>query len=217
MVYQNLCEFLKNDIINIIFEIGARDCADTPIFLKYFKNVQIFCYECNPEQINICMSNINKINNNNIFFNDYGLGEVESNKNFYPYVAENIGCSSFLKRIDFDDTQKEINMIKISTVKNEIIKYNIKNIDLLFMDVQGYELNILKGCFDYIIKIKYIFLEIPKENINRNYLKEGHSKYIGAPTRNEIIDYLYKNNFVIIKLFPENELEENILFENKFF
>lgn len=138
-------------------------------------------------------------------------------KKFYPYIKDNVVCSSFLKRIYFDETQKEIDEIKISTVYDEIIKYNITNIDLLFMDVQGYELNILKGCFNFINKIKFIFLEIPKLNINREYFKEGHSKYIDAPTRDDIINYLFKNNFIIIKIFYENELEENILFSNKIF
>lgn len=214
MVYKNLCEFLKNEIISVIFEVGARDCIDTKIFVEYFNYAKIFCYECNPEQNDICLSNIKKLNNDNIIFNNYGLGEVKTVKNFYPYVIGNIGASSFFKRIDYDETQKEINNIKIETMEDEIIKFNINKIDLLFMDVQGYELNILKGCKNFLKNIKYIFLEIPKKDINREYLKEGHSKYIGAPSRNEIFDFLFKNNFESIVCFYENELEENILFKN---
>lgn len=81
MVYKELCEFLINKEINNIFEIGARDCVDTKIFLNYFKNAKIYCYECNPEQKNICISNINKISSNNIFFNDYGLSDEICTKN----------------------------------------------------------------------------------------------------------------------------------------
>ena len=84
------------------------------------------------------------------------------------------------------------------------------------MDVQGYELNILFGCKEYISRIKYMVLEVPLEKINPQYLDPKlHSKYINAPTRKEILDYLYKNNFEILTSFYENELEENIVFVNK--
>jgi FkbM family methyltransferase len=218
MVYQKLCDKLKNENINTIFEVGARDCEDTKIFLEYFKNAKIFCYECNPEQKNICLSNIEKYDlNSNVVFNNYGLGNIKCKKNFFPYVNSNVGASSFLKRIDYEITQKEINSVDIETIENEVIKFNIDSIDLLFMDIQGYELNVLKGCNNFINKIKYIFLEIPNENINRNFLKEGHSKYIDAPSRKDVIDFLFKNNFEQITSYYENELEENVLFKNKLF
>lgn len=218
MIYHDICNYLINKNIKIIFEVGCRDCIDTKIFFDNFIDSKIYCYECNPSQKEVCINNLNKINhNNNIIFLNYGLGDKICNKDFYPYIQNNCGASSFYKRIDFDETQIIVKDIYISTIKNEIKKFNIKKIDLLFMDVQGFELNILKGCENFIYNIKYILLEIPKENINRFYLKEGHSKYIGAPTREEIISFLNNCNFKLKESFYENELEENILFENNNF
>ena len=138
-------------------------------------------------------------------------------KEFYPYTQNNCGASSFFKRIDFDHTQITVENIRISTIKNEITKFKLKKIDLLFMDVQGFELKILKGCEDFIYNIKYILLEIPNKEINKNFLKEGHSKYIGAPSRQEILIFLNDHNFKLEHSFYENELEENVLFKNNNF
>ena len=63
----------------------------------------IYSYECNPLQKDICINNLKKINHNgNIIFCNYGLGEIVSTLEFYPYICDNIGASSFYKRIDFD-------------------------------------------------------------------------------------------------------------------
>ena len=68
-----------------------------------------------------------------------------------------------------------------------------------------------------ILKINTLnnFIEIPKQIPNWHYLPKGtHSKYIDAPTYEEIIDYLEQNNFKIVEKINENFLEDNILFSN---
>lgn len=216
-MHTRLYELLNKESITVIVEVGARDCIDTKFLYEKFNKPKIYTYECNPMQTQICLDNLKNINHNNdITFCNYGLGESKSIKSFYPYVANNIGASSFFKRIDFIDTQKEVDNINIETLYDEINKFNIDYIDILIMDVQGYELNILLGCKEYISKIRYMILEVPLENINPLYLDPKlHSKYIGAPSRNEILTYLFKNNFKILTSFYENELEENIVFVNK--
>ena len=72
-----------------------------------------------------------------------------------------IGASSFFPRPDTNNLILTEN-IKISTLKDEFEKYNIEFIDILCMDVQGSELNVLKGAEKYINNIKYIIMEQPK-------------------------------------------------------
>ena len=50
------------------------------------------------------------------------------------------------------------------------------------MDVQGFELNVLKGSEEYLKTIKYIIMEEPKKIINPLFLPVNvHSKYINSP------------------------------------
>jgi hypothetical protein len=83
------------------------------------------------------------------------------------------------------------------------------------MDIQGYELNVLKGAEDFIKKIKYVIMEEPKESINTFYLPENiHSKYINAPTAQEIRKFMNSNNFIEIERLEENKIEDNVMYKN---
>jgi FkbM family methyltransferase len=193
-----------------VIEAGSRDGLDSQQLSQYFINANIHAFECNPEMIDVCRKNITS---NRITFNPIGLGEEICTKEFFAYhLDNNPGASSFYKRIDADYSQSSKGHISITTIFD--YAKDVSNIDLLCMDVQGFELNILKGCKDRINDIKYIILEEPRKNINPVYLPPHlHSKYIGAPTAYEIQDYLKAHNFKELARTYENELEDNVLYK----
>jgi len=83
------------------------------------------------------------------------------------------------------------------------------------MDIQGYELNVLKGAEDFIEKINYIIMEEPKKNINLKYLPPNiHSSYIGCPTAKEIQEFMINKNFKEITRIEENKIEDNVMYKN---
>lgn len=220
--YNKFFTYLPKNNINLIFEVGSRDLKDAITLQNYF-NAKVYAYEANPLMHQICKENLN--NNTMITFCPYGLGDKITQKEFYVYTPnlslniQSIGASSFFQRTDNNINQTKYDKpIFISTIEKEAENFNLKSIDLLCMDVQGYELNILKGCNDFITKINYIILEIPKskneilENEKKYNIKDSY--YIGAPDRNEIINYLTTNNFEIIAEFEENLFENNILLKN---
>jgi FkbM family methyltransferase len=208
--------FLKHfDIKNIktIFEIGARYGDETIKLKKIFPNSKIYSFECNPKTIDICNKNLSNIKD--VYFNNFGLGDKECKLPFYSYIKNNDGCSSFLKRVDFNDTQIQTGIIQIKRMKDYVYDKNIKNIDLLCMDIQGYELNVLKGAGKFINNINYIIMEEPKLNINTKYLKNGlHSKYINSPTSQQIKKFMTENGFVEIERIQENYIEDNVMYKN---
>jgi FkbM family methyltransferase len=209
-------DFVKHlDIENIktIFEVGSRYGDETLKLKDTFKNSCIHSFECNPNTVEICNNKLQNIDN--IFFNNYGLGEENKTQQFYSYTLNNDGASSLLKRIDFNKTQKDTGNITIKTLYNYVNEHNIKNIDILCMDIQGYELNVLKGAHDFIQNIKYIIMEEPKPIIDNKYLPNGiHSKYINAPSSQEIKEFMTKHNFIEIQRIEENKIEDNVMYKN---
>jgi FkbM family methyltransferase len=207
---------IKDDF-NVVFEVGCRDCLDTINLSKYFTNAKIYGFECNPDMINICHNNLKNNNNpDNILFFNYGLGNEKTELEFYAYIRDNPGASSFFKRIDYNYTQQSRGKVNIDTINNIVKKYNIDCIDLLCMDTQGFELNILKGANEFIKNIKYIIIEEPRKKIDEKWLPKGlHSKYIGAPSASEIQTFLNDNNFIEIARTYENELEDNVMYKNE--
>lgn len=213
---KNFIKYLDIDNIQFIVEVGARYGNESINLSKTFKNAIVYSFECNPKTVEICRKNLKPYKN--IKFFDFGLGANECDLPFYSFLNNNDGASSLFKRIDFDKIQKMTGVVKIKTLKNILINDNIHSIDLLCMDVQGYELNVLKGCEDYLSKIKYIILEEPKKVINTKFLPENvYSKYHGAPSSDEIKQFMIKNNFIEIERLKENEIEDNVMYKNKEF
>jgi len=202
-----------DDNITTIFEVGARYGDESLQLSKIFNNARIYSFECNPRTVNLCKQNLE--NKKNIAFIPYGLGVKNENLPFYSYMLDNDGASSLFKRIDFTETQKETGIVEIKRLSDFVSENEIKNIDLLCMDVQGYELNILKGAGDFINKIRFVIMEEPKHIINETYLpKNVYSKYINAPSAKEISDFMIQHNFIEVARIEENYIEDNVMYKN---
>lgn len=195
---------LTGEELQIIFEVGARTGEESIKLSKLFSNAQVYAFECNPLIVDEVRETFNGFEN--IHFFDCGLGDKNETLPFYSFVAGNIGASSLYKRIDFDQTQKETGHVTITKLSDFTKTNGVEKIDLLCMDVQGYELNILKGAEHFIQNVKYIIMEEPKPN-------QENVKYIGAPSSNEIREFMKKNNFVEIVRLSENLIEDNVMYK----
>jgi FkbM family methyltransferase len=208
-IYDN---FINRDKIKVIFEVGSRDGLDAISLSKKYPESKVYSFECNPLTIDICKNNINNSLQKNIHFYDFALGKENGTFPFYPYVKcrntihelESLGSSSFFKRSDFNETQEYIKDVNVVKVYDFCLDNNIHKIDLLCMDVQGYELNILKGCESMIQYIDYIILETTKSN--------KKSVYNYSPTYEDINNFMNISGFRQRLVIPENDVEDNILY-----
>jgi FkbM family methyltransferase len=212
---QFLCH-LETDKIKCIVEVGARYGDESIMMSSIFKESIVYAFECNPNTIDICKKNL--VEHDRIKLFDVGLGEVETTLPFYSFTRDNDGASSLFKRIDFNETQQLSGYIKIQKLCDVMKNENVTHIDLLCMDVQGYELNVLKGCDTFLQNVKFIIMEEPKKVINTQFLPENcHSKYIGSPTPDDISTFMKKHNFVEIARIDENAIEDNVMYRNSNF
>lgn len=203
---------LVNTNIEYICEVGARYGDESIMLSSIFPKANIISFECNPNTVNICEQKLR--NYPNIKFFNHGLGELNTTLPFFSFTSDNDGASSFLKRIDFNNTQKHTGDIIIKSLNSVLKEENISHLDLLCMDIQGYELNVLKGGSEFLSKINYVIMEEPKPIINIQYLPEGvHSKYIGCPTSLEIKTFMNNNNFIEIERISENLIEDNVMYK----
>jgi FkbM family methyltransferase len=227
-------EIFKKNIdknkIKIILELGSRDLIDAIKLQKYY-NCKVYAFECNPDCLNICKVNYDKLDDitkKSINLIESAVSLDNGHVKFYPFDLEkynNMGASSMLK-IDFTkrnkwdpdynrpNPQKEI-VVPSTRLDTFLKNIKINNIDLLCIDLQGYELNALLSLGEEIKNVKYIITETC---IN--------STYNNGSTFHELYDYLKKYNFTYICSdefqyeSPNNELigfsEFNALFVNKF-
>jgi FkbM family methyltransferase len=157
------------DKINIIFDIGCRFESEFINFsgeVHYFDPVNEFIEKLKKEK------NLNK----NSYFNNFGLGEEDKQIYYYPKYQ------SFYDRINSCRISDDLNkiLLNIKKGKDYVINNNIKNIDFLKIDTEGYELNVLKGFEDSLENVKIIQFEYGGTFLDNkiklldviNYLKE---------------------------------------------
>lgn len=198
--------------LEYICEVGARYGDESIKLSQLFPTAKILSFECNPITVPMCYKKLQ--GHTNIKFFPFGLGSEEKSFPFYSYMIDNDGASSLYKRIDFNQTQRYTGDIQLRKLCDVVREEKIPFLDLLCMDVQGYELQVLKGCDDFLQKIKYIIMEEPKPIINTLFLPANcHSKYIGAPTSAEIKKFMTANNFTEIVRISENAIEDNVMYK----
>jgi len=202
---ERFTQHLDIEGVKVVCEVGARYGEESITLSEIFKNSQILSFECNPNTVDLCKEKLK--GHSRIKFFDHGLGESEQTLPFYSFNRSNDGASSFFKRDDYDITQEDSGEMLIKTLESVLHSENIPHIDLLCMDVQGYELNVLKGCGEFMKHIDYIIMEQPNKTENAN------AKYIGAPSSSEIETFMTCHNFVEIVRVMENYHEDNVMYK----
>jgi FkbM family methyltransferase len=211
MSYFDFLYKIKANEITTIFELGSRDLIDAIKLLDNYKNSNIYSFECNEDCLIEChktLSTLNEETKNRLFLIEKAVCINDGDIIFYPFDLQkynNMGASSLLK-IDFgtrntndpeymrENPQKKtiVDGIRLDTFMNE---KQIQNIDLLCIDLQGYELNAIKSLGNYLHKVKYIITECSIV-----------STYTNGATFKELNEYLSKYNF---KYILSNKFGEN--------
>lgn len=128
-------------------------------------------------------------NYNNLKFYNFALGAKAgkslmnvniNNSNQSSSLLKPSAHTTFHEKVIFEGTE-EINIEKFSNL-------NLSNVTMLNIDVQGFELEVLKGCEDSLEKIKYIVCEVNRKEM-----------YEDCALVSDIDKYLKKYNFIRIE------------------
>lgn len=201
----------------VIFDIGANQGQSIERFKKIFEQPNIHAFEPIKSEFNILKEKY--YNDKNITLNNLAVGNINNQKKNF-YVNTKTSTSSFNKlksnskwlktrskeqNISTNKFTKEIVKINIVTIDNYCLKNNIKKIDILKIDTQGYEDKILEGAKKILSGgiVSIIELEIMFDNVYQKYL-----------TFSKIEKFLIHNNF---RLGGINLTNNNLFFNISFF
>lgn len=147
----------------LFFDIGAGQAESINRFKKILPNCIIHSFEPVKARIKIIEDWLKAFpHNNNITLNHNAIGEKIEEKIFN--VNAKTKASSFLKLNEKNtkDFLKEQVLVKVNTVDNYVKENNIKCIDYLKIDTQGFEEQVLKGSIETLKSgiVKFIEVEI---------------------------------------------------------
>lgn len=199
-----------------------REPAETSLFIKVMKpnmNVidigsnlgyyllleskltkgKIYGIEPNPKSFSYLKRNVelNNLNNTELF--NMGISNKKDNLKFY--ISKRWNWSRFKIFPEHESDIIKTEDIEVNSLDN---LFGDKKIGLVRMDVEGYEMNIIKG-----------MNQLVKNNPNLIIFMEYHSEFFNNSERREFVDWLNNNNFkikYIVKCGNEkpNKIKENV-------
>jgi FkbM family methyltransferase len=186
---------------NAIVDIGGADGNTSIIFSKAFGKANIYVFEPIESAYSVLRENVKDYPN--IIAVNKGLGSREGRLNIH--LAKRTTASSLFqmeKQIAdpfFSEnlTEKGVEEVEISTLDKELpadIQVNIIKID-----VQGYELEVLRGGMQTLKRTDIVLLEM-----------QNHKLYRDAPEYYDLDKFLRENDFSLYDIVPSIKLSKKL-------
>jgi FkbM family methyltransferase len=170
---KKILNFFKKKFKNVslfILDVGSHHGETISFFSNNFDVNQIHGFE--PSITNFYILKKNTKNLKNIQIHNYGLGNKygvfdftqTSESSSSTFVQINEKSSYFKKKYLILNLGKKKNNLKktkcsLDTGKNFFQKNDLKYVDLLKIDTEGFEFEVLEGIDEHIKKIKFIYFE----------------------------------------------------------
>ncbi|WP_252112050.1 FkbM family methyltransferase [Gramella jeungdoensis] len=161
-----------------IIEVGANIGTETISYANLNKD-NVYAFE--PDPVNFeCLEVIKKKNNlNNLFVYKTLVAEKSGFAYFEPSPPENSG-------VGFMSNNKKASTYKTRIVKLDEQLIGIKACSSIIIDVEGFELNVLKGGSGIINKFRpFVILEVNPELIHK---RSGYAV-------NDVFSFIQENNY----------------------
>jgi len=183
-----------------IFDVGANRGQSIKFFTSIFPNTRIYAFEPSASTFESLKTQSKSVKGHEIFIYQIGLGSVEAKLNFFEsplsetstfvLPEENSKYLRFKNRILLQNPENAFKTVltRVSTVDRFCQENSIARIDIMKIDVEGFELEVLLGAQGMLVngKISVIQLERHADDmrkddypkINKLLIATGYSKIL---------------------------------------
>jgi len=176
----------------LALDIGANIGLWSKDLSNFFD--QLICFEPNKFCIDYLKKNINL---NKSIINSFALGSKNEEKNLLIH-STNSGASSFINKTKtgYDTEQNPIygkfsdHTKSLSVKVKKLDNFNFNNVDFIKIDVQGFELEVLKGAKETLVKndpILCIEEDSPNDSQSLKFLKKNNYEIIDIINKEYIL------------------------------
>lgn len=156
-----------------VFDVGANTGEWATLALSINPNLSLHCFE--PSYVTY-QQLLARAFPPHIVCNNFGLGSVREQRTLYVF-EDGAGINSLYMRNGLEDgwgltPQQRIEVVQLNTIDNYCQEHGIASIDFLKIDVEGHELEVLRGASEMLAKdrIKTIQFEYGGCNIDSRVL-----------------------------------------------
>ncbi|MCH6201350.1 FkbM family methyltransferase [Aquiflexum sp. LQ15W] len=188
----------------IIIDCGAHIGSDSIEFAKY-PGSTIYAFEPVPEVYEHLINNTKKYPNITCF--NLALSDYDGVAEMYISSGASDGSSSLLKPkthlTDHPDVFfKEVITVKCNKIDTWAKENNVSKVDMLWLDMQGFEQKMLTASKEIFNSVQVIHTEVSK-----------HESYEGIKSYKEFKSFFRKNGFkLIVEAIPKGSYGGNVLF-----
>ena len=187
-----------------LIDVGSNKGQFSILARKFFPDIEIHSFEPQIEELNIQKK---ILGNKNINYYNFALGDEDKELNLY--ITKRKDSSSLLKPIQTISSKyltKEIRKVSVKKLDKILALRNIKRPSILKLDVQGFELEVLKGSLEIFKMIDYIITEVSFIEIYENQVME-----------NKLLDFIYSKKFKLEKKCNSSKIDKQLFQEDVLF
>lgn len=198
-VVSNLKEMVPE--LDYIIDVGANSGQFSKVVGYFYPKATIDAFEPLPNlysKIQKTFENKKNIRTYNVALGNEN-GTVMFNKNNYGHISSILEISNTNKHYPKQKNDLKQIVVEIKTLDSlDLIKNKTRGTALLKLDVQGYELEVLKGATETINNIDYIVIEANLEEL-----------YYNQPSFTKMNSYLNKSEFELMGMLDFNLGDKN--------
>lgn len=186
---RNIFRDVKNilgDIPVIIVDGGANDGFYSLFFRHYFPLSTIYCFE--PNTSVQLLPQVKKDKHIHMF--NLALGDKNENQTMYVYEDKNLSKSSSISKPLNEDRKMKTITIPVTTLDTWSKEQRIEQIDVLKLDLEGYDLYALQGATSLLLNVKVIVVEV-------HFMR----RYVDTPTFFDINEFLSNHGFYFFNIY----------------
>ena len=175
-----------------ILDIGSYDCQESLTFTSLFPNATVISFECSSYNLPNCRENSKK--SDRIILVEKMVTDTPNNTSLHRLAG---GQSSMHPSKEYVADIVEVPTIRMDEYLDD------SRIDLVWIDVQGAELNVLRSFGEKLKNVNIIYCEVDIDN----------TRYDSDSTLDTVSQFLFNNGYLITDKMILNPNEAHIILE----